>query len=97
MKKIILCACVLLITSPLLSFIPKSIKKVAILDFSGSDDSGVYFSLLLRKKMKKQANFIVTEKAILAKMEQSYPYPYEQKFNPKLIKDIGLIHFECAK
>ncbi len=75
--------------SDLNAFIPKSIQKVCVLDFSGSEDHGIAFAVLLRKALGDKGFFAVTDEGVLIQLQVHYPYLFEQPFGSKVIQDIG--------
>ncbi|OED37238.1 hypothetical protein AB834_01960 [PVC group bacterium (ex Bugula neritina AB1)] len=73
------------------AFIPRSVQKVCVLDFSGKDESGIRFTSLLRESLGEEGFFVITGEKTLEKLEKHYTYLFENDFDRKIITDIGKI------
>lgn len=73
------------------ALIPHSVKKVAVLDFSGPEDSGVYVSQFLRSHLRWDHTFAILDDEILLAAIQRYPYLFDQKIDSALLLKLGRV------
>ena len=73
------------------AIIPQAVKKVAVFDFSGSQDSGVFVAQMLRSHLRQKNHFAILEDEILLLAQQNFPDLFEQSIDPNILRKLGLV------